>query len=287
MSIEEFAAFQQACGSKVVKIGDTWWAEPRPFFFRPLFPFCQVSPDPGNYPVLSLLGGILHPVPVPLQGNSFMHLFIYDQPNEYSIDHLNSKHRQIIKKGSEIFTARRLTDFELFVEEASGLYQSFYQRTRYFYRKDRLDQKLFADWAKPIFDSNKVVVMGAYHGSRLAAIEIAYQVEEVIIEDVYFSDTESLALQVTDFMTHTIREAARSSDARYIFRGFPTGKQTLDNSKILRGCKTLKLPAYSRMNPVALYLAKTFMKEGYQKLMAITAFSDEHNGARATGDPVA
>lgn len=274
MTVDEYAAFQQACGSHVVKVQDTWWVEPRPFFFRPLFPLAEVSPELRNYPLRALAGGVLHPVPAGCSGNSFMHLFLYENPQGYSIDKLNSKHRQIVKKSSEIFEARRINDLELFVEQAAPIYQSFYDRTRYFYKKDRLQKSGFAQWARPLFEQPKVVIIGVYRNSTLSAIEILYQVEDVVIEDVYFSDSESQSLQVTDFMTHTVREQARSSKARYLFRGFPTGKRTLDNAKIIRGCSILKLPACFRLNPVALFLGKTFMNEAYRKLVAITSFSD-------------
>ncbi|OGU08594.1 MAG: hypothetical protein A2075_17505 [Geobacteraceae bacterium GWC2_58_44] len=284
MTIDEYAAFQRACGTHVVKIQDTWWVEPRPFFFRPLFPFAEVTPGLRNYPGQAVLGGVMHPVPAGISGNSYMHLFLYDEPGAYSIDKLCCKHRQIIKKGLEIFQAKRIADLDLFIQQAPGIYQSFYNRTRYFYKKERLNKDLFAAWAKPFFENPKIVVMGVYHEEKLSAIEIAYQVEDVIIEDIYFSDTKSQPLQVTDFMTHTIREEAKSSNARFIFRGFPSGKQTLDQSKITRGCKVLRLPAYCKINPIVLHLVRAFMGESYKKLVAITAFSDftEENSCPAT-----
>lgn len=270
MTIDEYAEFQQRTGLKVTKVGDTWWAEPRPFFFRPLFPLAQVPPEPGNHPARSRLGGVMHPVP-DRGGNSFMHLFLYDEPQAYSVDTLNSKHRQTIRRALRDFTPRRLTDKALFVDEACGIYHSFYQRTRYFHQKERLDRKRFAAWAEPLFDNPKVVVMALYREEKLAAVETAYQVEDVIIEDVYFSDTESQGLQVTDAMVHTIREAAKASSARFIFRGYPSGKKSLDQSKIMRDCKVMRLPAYVRINPVVLCLVKRLMPQGYRKLMAMTS----------------
>lgn len=275
MTVDEYATLQQACGAHVVKVQDTWWVEPRPFFFRPLFPFTEVTPRFRNYPARALAGGVLHPVPAGVAGNSCMHLFLYENPKRYSIYQLNPKHRQTVRKTCGIFEARRLTELARFVEEAGPIYRSFYQRTRYFYKKERVQEDLFAAWARPLFEQPKVVVIGVYRGEKLVATEILYQVEDVVIEDIFFSDTESQALQVTDFMVHTVREQARSSDARYIFRGFPTGKPSLDQSKIIRGCSILKLPACFKANPVALYLAKTLMNERYQKLLAITSFSEK------------
>lgn len=278
MTLDEYAFFQRAAGAHVVKIKDTWWTEPRPFFFRPLFPFSQVAPKRSNYPLQSLVGGVLHLVPHGVTCNSQMHLFLYDDPGEYCLGKMGAKQRWVIKKASESFCARRITDLEQFTEEAPEIYRSFYDRTRYFYKKDRLDRNRFAAWAQPFFDHPKTVVMGAYHKGKLAAVDISYRVEDVIIDDIFFSDTQSQSLRVTDFLVHTLREAAQGTDARVIFRGFPTGKQTLDESKLMRGCRIARLPAFCRINPVALYLGQAFMNESYRKLMAITSFPGSQDG---------
>jgi hypothetical protein len=274
MTIDEYAAFLSSTGMKVVKVQDTWWTEARPFFFRPLFPFAEITPQFKRYPVQALVGGVLHLVPSDVPGNSNMHLFMYDRLDEYSLGGLNTKQRWIVRKGMDNFTARRITDLNQFVEEGCSIYESFYNRTRYFYKRERTNKAHFYAWAKPIFQQPKVVITGAYHKEKLAAIDISYQVEDIIIDDVFFSDSESQPLRVTDFLVHTLRESARSSQARLIFRGFPTGKQSLDVSKLTRGCKILKMPAYCKINPLALYVGKAFMNDSYRKLIAITSFTD-------------
>ena len=284
MTVDEYAAFKRSGGAKVVKIQDTWWTEARPFFYRPLFPFTAVAPHIRQYPLQSLVGGVLHLVPEGTSSNSYMHMFLYDNLKEYSLEKMSSKQRWVIKKAMENFCARRLTDLHQFTEEASPIYESFYDRTKYFYRKDRTDKEIFTAWAKPYIDNPKVVITGAYHDEKLSAIDISYQVEDVIIDDVFFSDTESQSLRVTDFLVHVLRESAKYSDARSIFRGFPTGKATLDESKVKRGCQIVKAPAYCRINPVALYVGKAFMNESYRKLIALTSFSLDE-GDRQTTEP--
>ena len=279
MTLDEYAALQRATGAKVLKVQGTWWTEPRPFFFRPLFPFARITPQARNYPVRSLVGGVLHLVPSETAANSRMHLFLYDDPDGYCLEQMAAKQRWVIKKASESFCARRITDLDHFVDQASGIYRSFYHRTGYFYKKERLNTDYFAAWARPFFDQPKTVIMGAYHKERLSAVDISYRVEDVIIDDIFFSDNQSQSLRVTDFLVHTLRESARGSDARFIFRGFPTGKQTLDDSKVNRGCRIVMLPAYCKINPMALYLGKTFMNESYRKLMAITSYPDADGAA--------
>lgn len=274
MTIDELATYQRACGAHVVKIDQTWWTEARPFFYRPLFPFAEIHPEFKKYPLQCLVGGVLHLVPAGSTGNTSMKLFVYDELKYYSLDSCNSKQKWIIKKGMDHFSARTITDRQIFIDSAFPIYQSFFARTSYFYKKDRLKKSVFAAWAKTLFDYPKIMITGAYHQETLSAIDISYQVEDVIIDDVFFSDTQSQALRVTDFLLHTIRSAAAASDAKCLFRGFPSGKQTLDESKLRRGCKIVKIPAYCRINPLALFVGKAFMNESYKKLVAMTSITD-------------
>ena len=282
MTIDDLAAYQRACGVKVVKIRDTWWIEPRPFFFRTLFPLAEIDPDSSKYPLPHLIGGVLHLVPAGVSNNTNMKMFLYDDLKSYSVDKMATKQKWVIKKSMENFQAKRITDISQFIETAFPIYQTFYDRTQYSYKKERAQKAEFSAWAKTLFDFPMIMITGAYHEDKLAAVDISYQVENLIIDDVFFSDTQSQGLRVTDFMVHTLREAAAATDAKYLFRGFPCGKQTLDESKIRRGCKIYRVPAYCKVNPIALYVGKFFMNESYRKLMTIT--SDSYLDGHQTTD---
>ena len=255
---------------KVRKLAGVWWAEVRPFFFRPLFPFAALDPATTRYPSLSWIGGVLHAVPPGTASNSRINLFVYDDLKDYSLKVLGDNHRNRTRKGIRNFTAGRITAPAEFLSEAYPLYRKFYERTRYRYKSERLVRRNFEIWTDALFSSSKVMVIGAYRNDRLAAVDISYYVENVIYDDVFFSDTESLSYKVTDFMLHTMRELAATSGARYLFRGLPTGKHSLDESKLLRGCRVLELPACCRLNPMALLAAKLVMKESYNKLLGLT-----------------
>jgi hypothetical protein len=273
MKVDDLAAYQRACGVHVVKIRDTWWIEPRPFFFRTLFPLAEIDPDSSKYPLQHLVGGVLHLVPSGVSNNTNMKLFLYDDLKSYSVDKMATKQKWVIKKSMENFAAKRITDLCQFIDTAFPIYQTFYDRTQYSYKKERAQKAEFSAWAKTLFDFPRIMITGAYHEDKLAAVDVSYQVENLIIDDVFFSDTQSQGLRVTDFMVHTLREAAAATDAKYLFRGFPCGKQTLDESKIRRGCKIYRVPAYCKVNPIALYVGKFFMNESYRKLMTITSDS--------------
>lgn len=273
MTVDDISDYQRACGVRVVKVNGVWWVEPRPFFFRPLFPLEELSPEFGKYPLQHLVGGVLHLVPQGVASNVSMRLFLYDRLQEYGLEGMPAKQKWVIKKSTENFEARRITERTEFIETAYPIYRSFYERTQYSYKKERAQQAAFARWAETLFRFPKILILGAYHENRLRAVDISYRVNGLIIDDVFFSDTESQGLRVTDFMVHTLRSRAAETDASYLFRGFPCGKQTLDESKIRRGCRIYKIPAFCKINPIALYVGKRFLNESYRKLMTITAGS--------------
>ena len=45
MSIDEYAEFEMVMGAKLQKKGGVWWHQIRPYFYRPLFPFVELSPN--------------------------------------------------------------------------------------------------------------------------------------------------------------------------------------------------------------------------------------------------
>jgi hypothetical protein len=270
MTIDEYALFQRANGMKVVKINDVWWAEVRPFFFRPLLPFTAIYPKPKQYPLKSLIGGYQHVIPSGVAANSHINFFFFDELQDYSLNKLSDKRRNEIRKGLNNFSVKKIDKVTEFINDAYDIYVSFYYRTKYSYQKKRLNRIYFSSWAETLFDNPKMLIIGAYHDNKLSAVNISYRVEEVIFYATFFSSTQSLKLQVTDFIIHIIREAAASSKAKYIFMGMPSGKGSLDESKTIRGCKLFKMPAYYKINPIALFVARVFMKNSYNKLIGIT-----------------
>lgn len=267
MSIDEYAHFQRANGMKLVQSGGRWWTETGPFFFRPLFPFTEIHPHASPYPLRAQFGGVQHAVPCGAHSNTAMRLFVYDELKEYRLGTLSEKRRGAIKRGLKHFHAQRITDAAELGADAYEMYLSFYQRTHYGFKQERLSRPYFDAWAQMLFRFPKVVVIGAYQDRRLAAVSISYLVDQVIIDGTFFSDTQSQKLQVSDFMVHTLREAAAFSDAAYIYRGMPTGNNGLDEAKLSRGCKLLQKPAFYRANPLALSFVKTFMPDRYQKII--------------------
>lgn len=270
MTIDEYALFQRANGIKVVEIDGVWWAELRPFFFRPLLPFTEINPKYKRYPFKSSIGGFQHVVPPGGISNSCMNFFVFDDLQNYALAKLSHNHRDTTKKGIKNFYAKQIVDVTEFVNDAYDIYVTFYNRTKYNFKKERIKKKYFFSWAKTLFEYPKILVVGAYCHDKLSAVDISCRIEDIILDMTFFSDTESQRLKVSDFLIHIMREAASFSNAKYIFKGMPSGKPSLDDSKLMRGCKLLTLPALYKINPIVLSVARVFMKNSYNKLIGIT-----------------
>ena len=269
MSMAEFAQSQRAQGLKIQLLDGIWWVEIRPFFFRPLFPFTRILPHAKPYPRASCVGGYLHVVPDGAAANSCMNFFVFDQLKQYSLQALNSRQRTAVRSSMKYFQARTIVDPDEFIESAYDVYLCFQRRTNYSYKDERVNRDEFIQWTKNLYRFPKIHKLGVFHEGKLCAVEASYRVENVIVGDTLFANDAALKLKVTDFIYHTIRQAAAHTDAEYYFIGLPTGVPSLDQSKLYRGCKVLSLPAHYRINPLAFHLVKVLMRSSYHKLMQI------------------
>ncbi|GFO66653.1 hypothetical protein GMLC_02320 [Geomonas limicola] len=269
MTVDEYAGYRLREGLKLVKVDGVWWMEPRPCFFLPLFLFHEIRPWSRRYPTKALLGGVMHLVPPEYAKATTMNFHVHDDLRNYSLDTLSTRRRKITRDSLSYFTARPIADLEEFVEAGYQVYRNFYRRTGYWYKKERIIKDRFRAWSENLYCHPRIYKLGIYLEGRLCAVETSYQVEDVIFGDNLFSDDVSLKLNVVDFITHELRLGAAQTDARYVFTGLPSGVPTLDNSKSKKGCKLLNLPAYCKINPLALALARVVMKDGYRKLASV------------------
>ena len=271
MTMDEFASYKREDGMKLVKVDGIWWAEVRPFFFRPLCPFHEIAPWSKGYPAKAVLGGVLHVVPSHVPAKSCINFHVYDDLKNYSLGKLSSNRRRQIKRGLRNFTDRPITELDEFVGSAYEIYKIFYKRTNYWYKNNRTRKEEFYAWAEKLFDYPKIDKTGFYLDNKLCAIVTSFQVDDIIFGDNLFSDDHSLGMNIIDYVMHRFRESSAETDARYFFSGLPTGKASLDSSKMMRGCKLLSLPAYCKINPLALTIAKIVMKDSYHKLLTVMA----------------
>jgi hypothetical protein len=268
MTIDEYAAFEKAVKNKVIKINGVWWRETKKVFYRPLNIFQEIQPERRFYPPKYWVGGIQHVVPSLQQSNCHLNLFVFDDLQGYSIESISHVRRRRIKKGLKEVTIKPIEDLDEFIESGHRIYESFYNRTGYVYKKNRKKEEGFKKWAIAVFGFPKVVLLGAYRTGKLCAVSISLLVEEVLINATYFGSKDSLELYAADAVLHTIRENAKNvSGIKYIYLGMSSDRKGVDEFKRQRGCRLLSLPARFQLNPLILLYLKHVNKSKYQRLL--------------------
>lgn len=279
---DELAAFVRDTETRVVRVRDHWWFEPKPFFFRPLLPLVEIRPAASHYPALAWFGGLQHCVPDDAPANSRKSYFVFDQPQKYDVAALSHGQANKIRKGLKLFQWRRITDLDHFIAQAYSVYVSFADRTRYQFRKERKHPRGFASWARALFAHPKVVINGAYHDNRLSAVSIYYLVDGVFVNGTYFSDTQSQALQVHDFVLHNLRTDAATTDAGCVFMGAVTHVEGIDRAKQIRGCQLITRRTHLQLNAAAAAGLKWFKPDIHAKLLGMSQADDSKGNAGAT-----
>jgi hypothetical protein len=269
MSIDEYAEYERGNGTPIVKAGDVWWRAVRPLFFRPLLPFQEVDRESSNSIPLFALGN-QHAVANTEQANSYLNVIVFDDVYDYALESLKHKKRNKILKALNCLTVRVIDEQSMFCEMAISIYKAFYERTHYYWKRERLSNQGFEKWAMNVFKNRKVVVHGVFYDKKMVAINISYLVEDILIDAAFFSTSDGLAYGSSEATWHVIRDgAAKTTGVRYIYEGPVLGIKGVDESKLIRGCKIVSLPAYLSMNRFILQGIKLLSNESYQKMIGL------------------
>jgi hypothetical protein len=270
MSVEEFAAFEQAQGEPIIKVGQVWWRKVRSCFYRPLLPFQSYGPEALRAPPKALLGGSQFAVAKSEDANSVLNMMMFQDIEAYSLQSLERRNRKQVKTALKVFVVRRLDDVEAFKKQAYPVYLEFYQRTRYKYKCERRNQLRFSHWADILYQFPKLLVLGAYRGNALEAVSISKLVGDTVIYSTFFCNNPALRLNVTSLMLHLLREAAAGlPEVKQMFVGMYKyrGRAGAEGFYLDKGCKVASQPACLRLNPLAATFLKYCMPIRYGKLL--------------------
>jgi hypothetical protein len=277
----EFAGFERILGQQVFPVRGSYWKRVRLLFYRPLLPFQEFEPGSAGFPFLAFLGGVQHAVPLAEQGNSFLNYLMFEDAQAYVLDSLDYNRKRQVKQAAKKFEVRPVSDINEFKEKAYPAYLSFLERTQYQYGSRRKDRSFFCQWADKLFKIPQAVILGGYREGVLNGVSVSLLVEGTLCYTMFFCDTESLRLGLSDLMLHSVRQAvAESRCANRIFAGLYKGGKGLDDFYLLRGCQLVKKPALLRLNPVAGFLLKCCWPAYYARLSG----RFEANGGRGRGN---
>lgn len=270
MSVEEFAGFERILGQQVVSVNGIYWSRVRPLFYRPLLPFQEFSPGLIKPPLLALLGGFKHVVPAGELSNCRLNLLMFTDAATYSLENLDGLHRRQVRKAAKLFTIRPIVDKHEFKQSAYPVYLSFYERTHYEIGSRRTNRDYFSWWADALFRVPHAVVLGGYRNGRLGGVCVSMLVGDTLCYPTVFCDTESMRLQLSGFLLHSVREAvAQCQCAKQIFAGLYKDERDrgVDDFYLQRGCRLLRKPARLQINPVAELVLKRFAPRQYGRLL--------------------
>jgi hypothetical protein len=244
MSMDRFASLEMRTGSKVIKIGDFWWRQVRPLFYRPLLPFeCYRQNRMDRFPQWSIFQ-----FADCTQEPSLSHFnyIVFDAKNDYGLANLSrNARRNILNAQRNGLTSKIILIDNNFIDEAFSVYLSFYNRSHYSFEKKRLDRTYFESWMKVLSEYDELVMMGIFNSSgKLITYEITCLIDDVIYKKSIINSEEGIELHAPDLLLHSYRENLRSrNDIRCLFDGFWANSWDINYYKLKRGGRVVTVPA--------------------------------------------
>lgn len=266
MTVDEFAGIQKALGERIIKAGAVYWRRVRPGFYRPLLPYKAYAEDEVAAPC-RLLGGFQHVVANGEKANSTMNFLMLDDVHAYSLGSIRHERRRLIKKAAGQFEVRPIRDAAELRTQGYEAYLSFFKRTGYSYRDDRVRAERFADWADTVLLFPKAGLWGGFGRGGLVAVSIAYWVEHTVMYSTFFCRTESMRAGMGELMFHKVRETVTQlPEAHEIFVRPYQGGNGMDRYYVLRGCKIARKPAVLKISAPARLVLKSCLPRQYDLL---------------------
>jgi hypothetical protein len=267
MNVADFASFERFLGQRVIEVNRIYWRQVRPFFYRPLLTFQELSPGSVALPLTARLGGIQFAVGESTQGNSSLHFRIFENAAAYSIESLDYNRRRQVKLAAKRAVIRPITDVNEFKQRAYLVYLSFRERTQYSYGARRENRDYFSRWADMLFHTPKILILGGYRDGELGSVSLSFLIENTLVYATFFCDDMSLRLHLPDLMLHSVREfGAHCPGVDQVFAGMYKGGVGLDNFYALRGSKIVTKAASLRINPFADRVLRYCLPRQYGRL---------------------
>lgn len=196
-----------------------------------------------------------------------MNFLMLDDLSTYTLNSVERKRRHLLRRAAQHFQFRPITDPQELKNCGHRVYLSFYERTQYDYKSDRRDKTVFDRWVDSLFFNPKTIICGGYGPNGLSAIATGYWVNETLIHSTLMCDTESLRMNLVDFMFHEIRlMVAQEPRIRQIFVRTYQGGNSLDQYYLHRDCRLVKMPARLDMPTSIQFAIRQFMPHYYKLL---------------------
>jgi len=266
MSIQEHAELEIQFGTPLIHRHGRYWRRVRPFFYRPLHgvePIAEaVVRSPCAWP-----GSFQYAVADAQRANSTINFIMLDQLQTYSLESLGHRRRNLIRQAARHFHVRRLDDLDELKNQGYLAYRSFYERTRYSYRSDRLVKEKFDEWAETLFRHPKAILLGGFGPAGLVAVSCSYWIKNTLNYATFYAETGCLRQNIGEVMLHELRLiAAGEPGIREILIRPYRGGESMDQYYLLRGAKIVRKPARLELNRFSLALLRRLKPAEYALL---------------------
>lgn len=269
MTLDRYAALEQATGAKVTKVGDIWWRQVRPFLYRPLLPSRKYDLKKATTG-LAGFGAFQHGVEDGQPYNSYLNPIVVDEPRNYDVKKLCSNVQRNIRKALKNLTISRITDESEFCKSAYSCYMSFYERTKYAFGANRRQPDEFARWSHALFQFPETVVLGAFVGHELLSFKVCCPVEDTLILKALVNSDKALKLSAPDLLMHACRlSICEQPNIRTIFDCMHGQNAGISDYYVRRGSRVLALPAFLHVHPAIPWLIKKANKNVYERLLGL------------------
>jgi hypothetical protein len=254
MTVERYAALEQATGVSLYRHENLWWRRVRPFFYRPLLPFKKYNVKDASAS-FGRLGVFQNVVGDGQPHNSYLNPVVFDDIRCYDMNSLCKYVRQRIRNAHrhEIKVVPCL-DQKDFCEKGFPVYLSFYKRTRYEFNIGRRHRQQFDKWVSCLFSFPEVVILGAYAGQDLLSFHVSCLVEDVLVLKTLANSTKGLEINSSDLLLDYLRASARDQQEINVIYDGSFHDSGVVRFKLLRGATVLALPAFLHLHPAALWL---------------------------------
>lgn len=244
MTLGEYAESQIRFGAHIICRGGYYWRRIRPFFYRPLLPVSAIPAQAVATAPVSWPQGYQYVVEDGAPANSSMNFVMLGNLKAYRLESLSHKRRQVIANAAKQFEVRPIASAPELKAQGHAVYLSFFQRTGYAYKAERVQKAAFDQWAEDLFKSPKTLMIGGYHQSRLVAYSTWYWVERTLVYTTLVSDTDAMRNNIGELMFHEIRAlAGKQRGLDEIFLRNYQGGNSIDQYHLFRGAQLVRKPA--------------------------------------------
>ena len=244
------------------------WKEVAPFFWRPVFHYLKYDKLDIQVPDSFHLGGFQYPITEERNANSTINYYIFNDVLEYDISRVSRNERKRVLHSMKYLEVKIESDVSTFNEKSYPVYKSFYNRSAYKYKRERVRSSNYTEWVNKLFESGKTIVLGVYDNNAMVGVLTMVYIRNVVVLLTQFTHTDFLHKKPSDLLYHAARMiASKIEGIRFIYAGMASDEKGVNDFKEMRGASLIKSPSYYYINPIASTVLKYFWKQSYRKIL--------------------